>query len=162
MRNWTIAAIAIVLLSGSAWAQTSAVYRPVQEICLFSPFLAPADSPVALLTLKPFGDTTETFDVMDDLAASEIEQPNIFHSPGTVVAVANTLAKVSVLPGADWGPSGSETNLRILRTASDWTNFALSGGTGSSADENMTFGLSSVRAVGLERNGFVAGFNLKF
>jgi hypothetical protein len=164
MRIWTLAGIAIALLSGSASAQTDVAYRSVQEICLFSPFLAPADSPLALRTLKPFGDTAGGDDRLDDFKISLASgDPNLFRPAGSpVIAAATPPKRVFVSLVGDWGSTRSDMSARILGAVSDWTNFALNGGGDRTSDETMTFGVSSVPAAGLEHNGYVAGFNFKF
>jgi hypothetical protein len=163
MRNWTIGGIAIVLLCESASAETSAVYRTVQEICLFSSFLAPAESSVALRSLNTFRDPANVYDVSHDFETPPATKDSmIFLSArSAVIAAGNPLKGVYELRGGDWRATGSGIGERILVTESDWTNFALNGGD-STGDGKMTFVVSTVPALGVEHNGFVAGFNFKF
>ena len=160
MRNWTIGGIAIVLLCGSAWAKTSPAYRTVQEICLFSPFLAPAESQVALRSLNIFRDTPIFHDLEPSLASRD---SNIFRSArSSVIAAGSPLKGAYELAVGVRRATGRDMSERILGTESDWTNFALNGGGDTAGDGKMTFVVSSVPALGVERNGFVAGFNFKF
>ena len=160
MRNGTAAGIVVVLLCGSAWAQNSAAYRTVREICLFSSFLAPAESPIALRSFDIFGDTAGYDLVHDFETPSASNVANIFRSVRSVVIAAEKPLKgVYELPGY-WRSPGRDARERLFGTADDWTNFVLSGGDGT--DGGMNFTVSSVPALGVEHNGFVAGFNLKF
>lgn len=161
MRNWKTAGIAIALLCGSAWAKTDSDYRSVQEICLFSPFLAPAESPVALRSLDLFGDAANGYDFVHDIAMAPATRSDaaIFRSArGAPVAAGSPLKGVYELRDGDWRASAGI----VFGSERDWTSFALNGGAGAAGDGKMTFGLSSVPSVGVEHNGFVAGFDMKF
>ena len=162
MRNVTIAGILITLICGSAQAQTGASYRPVQEVCLFSSFLPAAESPVALQALKaPVSDGhnfVPTFGARLAKQVSKLTPPE-----GGVLAVpGNLLREAYDFENADWGSVGDHASQRILRPARDWTNFEYQRMDDSAADSKMTFMVSSVPVLGLEENGYVAGFNLKF
>jgi hypothetical protein len=66
------------------------------------------------------------------------------------------------LTSSDWHSAEIGVGERILGPGSDWTNFVLTGGGDSTANGHMRWMLSSVPSSGIESNGFVAGFNLKF
>jgi len=161
MRNRTIAGIAITLLCGSAEGHTDSSYRTVQEICLFSSFLPAAESPFAVQTLKSLPDNVGYIfsDAFDGSLAEQAS--NLSRSAGGEVIGPASLLK-SVFKNGDWGSTADDARKRILHTASNWIDFVSNGGDNGASDGKMTFTVSSVPVIGLEGNGYVAGFNLKF
>ena len=156
MRNSTITGLVITLLCASAEAQTNDAYRTAGEICFFSSFLPPAESPVALEALQdPIRDANDRHRFLNSFEMP-LAQPGVLIVPGALLKEAYGIEKTN------WGWTRDRASERILRTSSDWTNFVSNRNDDAAADTKLTFMVSGVQVLGLERNGYVAGFNLKF
>ena len=150
MRNWAIAGVAIALLPGSA---VGAAYKSVQEICLFSPTVLPADSALAIRSLGSDYDFVRQFKT--GLAG---KTPSA--SKGGAAMIATTTISLKGIYQLLWYPD-SQGKIGELDGASDF-DFRANAGYGSADDFRTRFRFSGISSVGVERNGFVAGFDMKY
>jgi hypothetical protein len=157
--TWVIVGIGFAFLTGNAWAKPSVAYRTLEQICLFSPTLSPAESPVGIQILgQPY---SVAFGYRDDFRYIRQDLGwSIFRgSKSDVVAAVTPLRGIEEF-GGGWRLAINDLNLdRVIEN--DWTTYGLRNG-GTSVDSKPTFMFSGVPATGVENNGFVAGFRFKY
>ena len=150
MRTWAIAGVVIALLPGSA---ICAAYRSVKEVCLFSPTVPPADSALAIRSMGDDYDFVREFKT--GLAS---KAPNA--SKGLASATIATISLKGInLPL--WYPD-SDGKIGDVDGATDFDFRAAYAGSGSADDFRPRFRVSGISSIGVERNGFVAGFEMKY
>jgi hypothetical protein len=166
MRNSVIAGIGVAVLAGNAWASPDAVYRTVDQICLFSPTLSPAESPVGVQNLgrARLSGLASVFGYDLQLPARQVANWSLRGGGtknGTATAVA-ALKGIDELNGG-WGLPERTLNPDIFgRLQNDWTTSRVRSGEGNVDYSKPTFMFSGVPAVGVENNGFVAGLRFKY
>ena len=152
MRNWAIAGVAIALLPGSA---VGAAYKSVKEICLFSPTVLPADSALAIRSLGTDYDFVHEFKT--GLAG---KAPNASREGASAMIATATITLKDIYEPL-WYPD-SQGKIGDVHGASDF-DFRANAGYGSADDFRTRFRFSGISSsVGVERNGFVAGFDMKY
>jgi hypothetical protein len=153
-----VVGIGFAFLTGNAWAKMSVAYRTVGQICLFSPTLSPAESPIGIQILgQPYGVASGYPDdfrsIRQDSGWSSFRATK---SEG--VAAAAPLRGFEGLSGG-WRSAINDLNpYRMIEN--DWTSYDLR--SGASVDSKSTFMFSGIPASGVENNGFVAGFRFKY
>jgi hypothetical protein len=176
MRNWTVAVITIITITlpaGSVWSKTiDAKYKSIREVCLFSPTLTPANSPLAIQSMgeEIFDASDYSDDLMRDFEKG-FAAPTSTTSIGLVGAPAIATQTISLKGIYDlrWR-SDINGKYGIIPNGidSDETELEFRGGLGKAEYGRAEylrpkFRLSGVSGVGVERNnGFVAGFDLKY
>ena len=167
MRNWVIVGIGFALLAGNGWAKPSAVYRTVEQICLFSPTLSPAESPVGIQILGLGRPYSIAYGYRDNFQMRSARQVSNWSTLGgitksRVIAAVTPLKGMEELSG-DWGLAIKDLNPDIFgMIENDWTSYGLRGSVANVDYSKPTFVFSGVPAAGIERNGFVAGFKFKY
>jgi hypothetical protein len=154
----------LALLAESALANSSPPYRTLREVCLFSPTLAPAESPVGLQSLgmkNSIGGLGDDNFVRDFKTKFGGQAGNTF---GAIMSAALPVKGLNELLGEDWRYVADDTNEHILgATESGWASLQPSDSEfGTTADSKARFRLSGVPGTGIENNGFVAGFDFKY
>jgi hypothetical protein len=151
MRNWALVGVAAALLPGCAFGAT---YKGVKEVCLFSPTLLPADSALAITSIGPDYDFVHGF-----RAGSEGRAANGSKElAGGSIATTTMFLKGIYEP--HWYP-GSDGKLEDIDSSSGF-DFPANAESGTANEVGPKFKFSGVSSVGVESNGFVAGFDMKY
>jgi hypothetical protein len=166
MRNWAIGGIAITLLTGSASSMAlGATYISVKEVCLFSPTMPPANSTLAIQSIGEgaFHGPDYGYDFVRDLKTGFAGQAST--GPGGIIgssAVATAAISLKGIYEPLWHSTVNGKDGDI--SEGDGANFEFRGDTENVAYSSggPKFTISGVSGVGVERNGFVAGFNFKY
>ena len=171
MRNWAIAGVVIALLAGSVSSKAvETTYKGVKEVCLFSPTVPPANSALAIQSIgeETFQRPDYGYDFVHDFDAgfagrAPTASRTIIGSPAIATAAislrgineplrhSNTDGKNGDIPGGTDGdgPFGFRGDARNAEY-------------GSAEYFGPRFKVSGISGAGVERNGFVAGFNFKY
>ena len=150
MRIWAIAGVAIALLPGSA---VGATYQSVKEVCLFSATVLPADSELAIRSVGTDYDFVREFKT--GLAGK---------ASSATVGGASMIATATISLKGLYDPmrySNSGSRIGGIEGAPDF-DFSANSGYVSAEDFRTRFWLSGISSVGIESNGFVAGFDMKY
>jgi hypothetical protein len=153
MRNLAIAGVAIALLTGSASSKVAeSTYQSVKEVCLFSPTVPPADSSLAIRNMGTDYDFVREFKT--GLAG---KAPNASKGGASAMIATATLSLKGIYEPL-WYPD-SQGKIGEIDGASD---FDFRANAGSADDSGTRFRVSGISSVGVETNGFVAGFDMKY
>ena len=170
MRNWAFVGVAIALFAGSAWAEPNAAttYKSVKEVCLFSPTVPPANSTLAIQSVGEgtFHGSDHGYDFVRDFKTGFVGQGPAASGRrigSSDVATAAISLKRVYEPSWHFNIDGKDGDIPGA-TDRDGANFDFRGNAegGSAEYFGSRFKVSGVSGVGVERNGFVAGFNFKY
>lgn len=169
MRNWAFVGVAIALFAGSAWAEPIATtYKSVKEVCLFSPTVPPANSTLAIQSVGEgtFHGPDHGYDFVRDFKTGFVGQGPAASGRrigSSDVATAAISLKRVYEPSWHFNIDGKDGDIPGA-TDRDGANFDFRGNAegGSAEYFRSRFKVSGVSGVGVERNGFVAGFNFKY
>jgi hypothetical protein len=160
MRNWAIAGLAVALLPGSASAVT---YKSIKEVCLFSSTLPPADSPLASGALGALAIRNGDYDFVRE-AKTGLAGKARESSDGVAGSVVSTslISLKGIYERLWYSNAGSKNGAIFGAIQADASNFALREDYSNADSAKPKFRVSGVPAVGVERNGFVAGFEMQY
>ena len=151
MRNWAIAGVAIAFLPGSAVGEA---YQSIDRVCLFSPNVPPADSTLAIRSVGTNYDFVREFKT-----GFAGKAPNASNEVASTMTTTATISLKGIYEPIRY--PDTESKIGEIDGATDF-DFRANAGYGTADEFRTRFRLSGISSVGVESNGFVAGFDMKY
>ena len=169
IRKCVTAGVVIAFVAGSAPSEAvETTYKSVKEVCLFSPTVPPANSALAVQNMGggTFDRANSGYELLRDFEAQFAGQAPV--PSGTIIGRPATATAAIFLNGIYVslrysGMDGKDGDTGMAEGAgASFSRDARNAETGSPEDPRPRFKVSGVSGMGIERNGFVAGFNFKY